>query len=79
MSTVRVKAGERRSGAREQLGGLADDVQDALHEQLERYVGRELDVGPHVQRLDLEGRAVRLDFFVDTDGTLWIDRVRAAG
>lgn len=75
--TIRQVQHER--GAREALGRLPDAFNDALLEQLEAYRSRDLPVGDHVELLVIDGRAVRVNFFVDTDGTLWIERLGVGG
>jgi len=72
---VHIRQVHHQAEAGQQLVGLPQDVIDALYELLNAYVGRELETGNHVQRLSVEGRAIRVNFFVDTDGTLWIERM----
>ena len=63
------------AGVKKQLAELPDAMADLLHEQVEAFQGKELSVGEHVELLLVDGRAVRLSFFVDTDGRLWIERL----
>jgi hypothetical protein len=66
---------QHEPGAREQLGRLPQPVSDALYDQLDAFRARDLPVGDHVELLVIDGRAVRVNFFVDVDGTLWIERL----
>lgn len=75
--TIRQIQHER--GARESLGALPEAFSDALMEQLEAFRDRDLPVGDHIELLVIDGRAVRVNFFVDTDGTLWIERLGVGG
>lgn len=70
---------QHEKGAREALGRLPEPFSDAVMEQLEGFRARDLPVGDHVELLVIDGRAVRVNFFVDTDGTLWIERLGVAG
>ena len=63
------------TGVREQLAALPKDLSTPLSVQLEAFRGQDLLPGEHVELLMVDGRAVRLNFFVDTDGTLWIERL----
>jgi hypothetical protein len=74
---VRIRQVERIRSAREALGAIADVVADACHDELASHVDRDLPPGDHIQLLLVDGRAVRVNFFVDVDGTLWIERVAA--
>ncbi|RMG08063.1 MAG: hypothetical protein D6731_22500 [Planctomycetota bacterium] len=62
-------------GAAEQLAALPEAVSEPLYEQLSAFRDRVLAPGEHVELLLVEGRAVRLNLFVDTDGTLWVERL----
>jgi hypothetical protein len=75
---VRIRRVERVRGTLEALGAIAEGVADACHDELVAHVDRELSPGDHVQLLLVEGRAVRVNFFVDVDGTLWIERVASS-
>ena len=57
----------------EQLALLPGELSGPLYEQLHGFRGRELQDGEHVELLLVAGRAVRLNLFVDRDGTLWIE------
>lgn len=70
---------QHEKGAREALGRLPEPFSDAVLEQLEAFRACELPVGDHVELLAIDGRAVRVNFFVDTDGTLWIERLGVTG
>ena len=74
-----VKQVQHEQGAREVLGRLPEQFSDAVLELLEEFRARDLPVGDHVELLVIDGRAVRINFFVDTDGTLWIERLGVAG
>ncbi|MCW8140471.1 MAG: hypothetical protein KIT58_16355 [Planctomycetota bacterium] len=74
-----VRQVQHEQGAREALGGLPEPFCDVLREQLEAFRARDLPVGDHVELLVIDGRAVRVNFFVDTDGTLWIERLGVSG
>ena len=63
------------AGVKAQLAELPDTLVDLLYEQLEAFLGKELLPGEHVELLLVDGQAVRLSFFVDTDGLLWIERL----
>lgn len=69
---------QHEQGAREVLGRLPEPFSATVFEQLEAFLRRDLPVGEHVELLVIDGRAVRLNFFVDTDGTLWIERLGVA-
>lgn len=75
MARVRIGAVQHQAGAAESLARLPSELLRALYERLDDYVGQELDVGTHVQWLKLEDRRIRVNFFVDTDGTLWVERL----
>lgn len=77
MPTVRIRRIQHQRKAAEQLAALPKEVLDALYEQLKELVGRELEVGGHVEILSVEGHVVSVDFFVDTDGTLWIEEIES--
>ena len=62
-------------GVRQQLAELPRELSTPLSVQLEGFRGRDLQPGEHVELLSVDGRSVRLNFFVDTDGTLWIERI----
>lgn len=64
--------------ASERLAALAPELNDLLREELEALTGCELCGGEHVKLLLVDGRAVRLNLFVDVDGTLWVERVGVA-
>jgi hypothetical protein len=74
-----VRQVQHEKGAREALGRLPESFTDVLRDLLEAYRTRELPVGDHVELLVIDGRAVRINFFVDTDGTLWIERLGVSG
>ncbi len=63
------------AGFKKQLAELPDALADLLYEQVEAFCGKELPPGEHVELLLVDGRAVRLSFFVDTDGLLWMERL----
>ncbi len=71
----RIRRVEHVDGAAEQLAALPEDVAGALYEQLTAFRDTELHSGNHVELLLIQGQAVRVNFFVDTDGTLWIERL----
>ncbi len=62
-------------GVRQQLADLPKELSTPLSVQLESFRGQDLKPGEHVEFLRVDGRSVRLNFFVDTDGTLWIERI----
>jgi hypothetical protein len=66
---------EHVDGAAEALAGLPETLTEVLYEQLTGFRDRELTPGDHVELLLVDGTAVRVNFFVDTDGTLWIERL----
>lgn len=70
---------QHEQGARAALGALPEAFLDAIYELLEGFVRRDLPVGEHVELLVIDGRAVRVNFFVDVDGTLWIERLGVSG
>lgn len=76
MPTVRINEVQHVPEAAAQLAGLAGEVLETLYQQLGAFVGRTLEIGRHVEILSVEGHTVTVDFFVDTDGSLWIERVR---
>ena len=71
----RVGRVEHVDGAAEQLALLPDSLTQPLYAAFESLREREFVSGEHVELLLVEGRAVRVNFFVDTDGTLWIERL----
>ena len=72
---VRISAVRHVDGLAEQLAELPDAVSEVLYAQLTGFRDTELREGDHVELLRVDGRAVRVNFFVDTDGTLWIERL----
>ena len=75
---VRISSVRHVDGLAEQLAELPEDVTELLYAQLTGFRDTELPAGDHVELLSVEGRAVRVNFFVDTDGTLWIERLATA-
>ena len=72
---VRVLKIAHLTDAARRLVTASDELLEALYAALEGFVGREMAVGDHVERLVVEGRAVRVNLFADTDGTLWVTGV----
>ena len=60
-------------GLRPVRGGLPDEVVDALDAALVARRGTDLAGGEHVELLLVQGRAVRVNLFLDCDGTLWVE------
>lgn len=75
MARVRVQAIRHLARSGERLAALPQDVIKTLYDQLDGYIGQELEVERHTQRLSVEGHVVAVGFFVDVDGTLWIERL----
>jgi hypothetical protein len=71
----RIQKVEHVDGVAEALASLPEAVTEILYQQLTGFRDRELPTGDHVELLLIDGRAVRVNFFVDTDGTLWIERL----
>lgn len=63
--------------AAEELAHLPPGVVEACYEQLQGLRDRDLATGTHVELLLVDGHAIRVNLFVDTDGTLWIERLGA--
>ena len=75
---VRISTVRHVDGLAEQMAELPEAVSEVLYEQLTGFRDTELPEGDHVELLRVEGTAVRVNFFVDTDGTLWIERLATA-
>jgi hypothetical protein len=76
---IRITNVRHVDGLAEELAKLPEEVSEVLYEQLTGWRDRELPGGEHLEMLLIEGRAVRVNFFVDTDGTLWIERLAVGG
>jgi hypothetical protein len=74
-----IRSVQHEQGARAALGTLPEAFTDTLWDLLEGFLRRDLPVGEHVELLVIDGRAVRVNFFVDVDGTLWIERLGVSG
>ncbi len=64
-------------GLRPVRGGLPDEVVDAVDAALGARQGAELAGGDHIELLWVAGRAVRVNLFLDCDGTLWVEGLAA--
>ncbi len=73
-----IRAVRKAPSAVAQLGALPDDVADACLDELEGWVAQDVALGDHVVLLLVDGHALRVNLFVDTDGTLWVERVASA-
>jgi hypothetical protein len=77
MSADRVQAVRWLEGLRPARGGLPDEVVDAVDAALGARQGAALAGGDHVELLWVAGRAVRVNLFLDRDGTLWVEGLAA--
>jgi len=58
----------------ESLAEAPPELVDPLYAELQELRDQELAGGEHVKLLLVNGRAVRVNLFVDVDGTLWLER-----
>lgn len=72
MGTVRIREIEHLGEAARRIGTLSEHLIEEIENALERFVGQDHAIGSHVEFLVVEGQPIRVDFFVDTDGTLWV-------
>lgn len=66
------------AGAEQQIAMLPRELSTPLRVQLESFHGQDVQEGTHVELLLVDGHAVRMNFFVDVDGTLWIEHLSVA-
>ncbi len=71
----RIRDMQRLRGVSPQLGELPETLWGPLEEVLADFCRQELSPGEHVELLLVEGHPVRVNLFVDLDGTLWLERV----
>lgn len=64
-------------GLRPARASLPDEVVDAVDAALGARRGAALAGGDHVELLWVSGRAVRVNLFLDCDGTLWVEGLAA--
>lgn len=77
MSPERVHAVRWLEGLRPARASLPDELVDAVDAALGARRGAELAGGDHVELLWVAGRAVRVNLFLDCDGTLWVEGLAA--